>query len=102
MKLERLYRILREPHVTEKVTNLGDYSNQYAFKVDVSATKSEIKQAVEQIYDVGVENVTTLQVKGQRTRRLTRSITEGRQKNWKKAYVRLKPGERIDFTLEVN
>lgn len=102
MNIERLYSILQGPHVTEKVTDIGDESNQYAFKVDTSATKKEIKQAVEQLYDVSVENVTTLRVKGKRTRRLTRSIMEGRKKHWKKAYVRLKPDDRIDFTLEIN
>ncbi len=102
MKLERLYGILREPHVTEKVTNLGEQSNQYAFRVDVSATKAEVQEAVEQLYDVTVENVTTLRVKGKRVQRLTRNMSAGRRKHWKKAYVRLKEGERIDFTLEIN
>lgn len=102
MNIERLYSILHGPHVTEKVTDIGNESNQYAFKVDMSATKKEIKQAVERIYDVRVENVTTLRVKGKRTRRLTRAISEGRQKHWKKAYVRLKADDRIDFTLEIS
>lgn len=102
MNIERLYSILQGPHVTEKVTDIGDESNQYAFKVDTRATKKEIKQAVEQLYDVSVENVTTLRVKGKKTRRLTRSIMEGRKKHWKKAYVRVKPDDRIDFTLEIN
>ena len=102
MNSDRLYNVLREPHVTEKVTFVGDQSNQYAFKVDVSATKREIRQAVEQIYDVSVENVTTLRMKGKRTRQLTRVLTPGKRKDWKKAYVRLKPGDRIDFTLEIS
>ncbi len=102
MNIERLYSILLGPHVTEKVTDIGDESNQYAFKVDISATKKEIKEAVEQIYEVGVENVTTLRVKGKRTRQLSRAMVQGRKKHWKKAYVRLKPDDRIDFTLEVS
>ena len=101
MKPERLYGILREPHVTEKVTGVADTSNQYAFKVDVSATKKEIREAVEKIYDVKVVNVTTLRVKGQNVRRFARVISSGRQKEWKKAYVRLQPDDRIDFTLEI-
>lgn len=98
MKVERLYQVLREPHVTEKVTNLGERSNQYAFKVDVSATKKEVKEAVEQIYEVKVERVTTTNVKGKSVGRL---LGGGRRNNWKKAYVRLQEGQRIDFSLEV-
>lgn len=101
MKLERLYGILREPHVTEKVTNVSESSNQYAFKVDISATKKEIREAVETIYEVKVENVTTLRVKGQRVSRFARVIAAGRRKDWKKAYVRLQSDERIDFTREI-
>lgn len=101
MKVERLYRVLREPHVTEKVTSLGERSNQYAFKVDVSATKQEVKEAVEQIYEVKVERVTTTNVKGKSVRRLLRRVGTGRRNHWKKAYVRLQEGQRIDFTVEV-
>ncbi|MCY3885528.1 MAG: 50S ribosomal protein L23 [Gammaproteobacteria bacterium] len=101
MKAERLYGILREPHVTEKVTGIADSSNQYAFKVDVSATKKEIREAVETIYDVKVENVTTLRVKGQGISRFARVISSGRQKDWKKAYVKLRPDDRIDYTREI-
>lgn len=101
MKVERLYQVLREPHVTEKVTNLGERSNQYAFKVDVSATKKEVKEAVEQIYEVKVERVTTTNVKGKSVGRLLGRLGVGRRNNWKKAYVRLQEGQRIDFSLEV-
>lgn len=101
MKVERLYQVLREPHVTEKVTNLGERSNQYAFKVDVSATKKEVKEAVEQIYEVKVERVTTTNVKGKPVGRLLGRLVAGRRSNWKKAYVRLQEGQRIDFSLEV-
>lgn len=101
MKVERLYSVLREPHVTEKVSYLGERSNQYAFKVDVSATKQEIKAAVEQIFEVSVEHVRTVNVRGKMVRRLFRRQGGGRGNHWKKAYVRLREGDRIDFTLEI-
>ena len=101
MNVERLYRVLREPHVTEKVTNLGAQANVYAFKVDVTATKEEVKAAVEQIYEVKVERVTTTNVKGKSIRRMLRQMNSGRRNHWKKAYVRLREGDRIDFSLEV-
>ena len=64
MNKERLYTVLVEPHITEKATNLGASSNQYAFKVAPDATKREIKAAVEELFSVTVTNVTTLNVKG--------------------------------------
>lgn len=102
MNSDRLHRILFEPHVTEKVTNIGESSNQFGFKVAVDATKPEIKKAVETLFGVTVRHVSTLNVKGKVKRRRTRSgrITS-RAKNWKKAYVRLKDGDDIDFTQEI-
>ena len=96
MNEERMYTILLEPHFSEKVAVLGDISNQYAFKVARDATKPEIKAAVEGLFDVRVESVTTTNVKG-KTKRTARGVT--RKKNWKKAYVRLADGQDIDFGL---
>ena len=93
---ERLYTVLVEPHITEKATNIGDSSNQYAFKVARGATKREIKTAVETLFGVKVENVTTLNVKG-KVKRNVRGV-RSRLKNWKKAYVRLAEGEDLDYT----
>jgi large subunit ribosomal protein L23 len=92
---ERMYNILREPHATEKVSRVGEASNQYAFKVSVDATKAEIKSAVENIFKVTVTNVTTLNVKG-KVKRTVRG--HSRKKDWKKAYVRLAQGQEIDPT----
>ena len=64
MNQERLYTVLLEPHFSEKVAIMGDRSNQYGFKVAKDATKDEIKQAVEQLFKVRVENVSTMNVKG--------------------------------------
>lgn len=93
---ERLYTVLRAPHITEKATNLGDWSNQYAFKVARDATKREVKTAVEKLFGVKVTNVTTTNVKGKVKRGLRGHPSRG--KNWKKAYVRLAEGESLDFT----
>ena len=92
---ERRYAVLIEPHITEKVTDLGEPSNQYAFKVARDATKREIRSAVETLFGVKVTNVTTLNVKGKRRRSVRGSMT--RLAGWKKAYVRLAEGENLDF-----
>ncbi|MBV1907376.1 MAG: 50S ribosomal protein L23 [Pseudomonadales bacterium] len=94
MTTEREYLVLREPHFSEKASLAGEKSNQYAFKVSRDATKAEIKSAVESLFSVKVEGVTTLNVKG-KTKRTQRGIT--RKNHWKKAYVRIAEGQEIDF-----
>ncbi|HEY5680246.1 MAG TPA: 50S ribosomal protein L23 [Pseudomonadales bacterium] len=96
MNQERLYTVLLEPHFSEKVAIMGDRSNQYGFKVAKDATKDEIKQAVEQLFKVRVENVSTMNVKG-KVKRTQRGIS--RSKSWKKAYVRVAEGQEIDFMV---
>jgi len=91
---ERLMRVLVSPHVSEKSTRVGETSNQVVFKVLRDARKSEIKKAVEKLFGVKVENVQVLNVKGKR-KGMTRS--PGKRSDWKKAYVRLKDGDDIDF-----
>ncbi len=98
MNEERKYEVLQEPHSTEKAASIGDLSNGYAFKVATDATKPEIKEAVESIFSVTVVNVTTLNQKGKVKHNLRRRAS--RKKNWKKAYVRLAPGDEIDFVAE--
>jgi large subunit ribosomal protein L23 len=90
---ERMYNVLREPHATEKVSRIGEISNQYAFKVAPDATKDEIKTAVENIFKVTVVGVTTLNVKGKQKRTVRGA---SRKKDWKKAYVRLAQGQELD------
>ncbi len=97
MNPERRYMVLVEPHVSEKVSNLGDANNQYAFKVTKDATKAEIKEAVESIFEVSVLRVATLNQKG-KAKRGARGVS--RKKDWKKAYVRLAEGQDIDFVAE--
>jgi large subunit ribosomal protein L23 len=88
------YKIIRRPIITEKGTMLKDMSNQLLFEVDANANKSEIKKAVEKLFKVTVLSVRTQNRLGKR-KRLGRSA--GRRKNWKKAIVTLKEGNRVDF-----
>ena len=96
MNPERLYAVLLEPHFSEKVSILGDKSNQYGFKVATDATKAEIKQAVEELFKVSVERISTVNVKG-KVKRTAHGKSHAR--NWKKAYVRVAQGQEIDFMV---
>lgn len=87
-------QVLLSPHVSEKSTRLGDSSNQVVFRVLRDARKPEIKKAVEQLFKVEVEHVRVVNMKGKRKAVLRRI---GKRSDWKKAYVRLKPGHEIDF-----
>lgn len=96
MRVNRLYNILREPHITEKTTRIGDDSNQYGFKVASDATKAEIKEAVEKLFEVNVLKVTTVNYRGKRKKRINGRVNQS--KAWKKAYVRIDPAQTIDVT----
>ena len=96
MNQERVFTVLLEPHISEKVSVLGDESNQYGFKVAKNATKAEIKEAVETLFGVNVTGVTTLNVKG-KVKRSWRGVS--RRKSWKKAYVRVTEGQELDFMV---
>jgi len=88
------YSVIIRPLVTEK-TMAGSAQNKYTFQVDPNANKIEIEQAVHQIFNVTVEKVNTLRVRG-KTRRLGR-FPEGRKPAWKKAIVTLKQGDTIQI-----
>jgi large subunit ribosomal protein L23 len=94
MNQERLMKVLLEPHISEKSTNVAEQGNQVVFKVTTDATKSEIKQAVEKLFNVTVEGVQVSNTKGKvkKTR-----FGLGKRKDWKKAYVRLSEGDDINF-----
>ena len=94
MNQERLMKVLLSPHVSEKTTRLGESHNQITFKVVPDATKLEIKKAVETLFEVKVDSVKTVVVKG-KSKRFGRH--SGRRKDWKKAYVSLAEGQDIDF-----
>lgn len=94
MNQERVYQVLLAPHVSEKAAIAADLSNQYVFRVAVTATKLEVKKAVEQLFKVKVDNVQTLNVKGKVKRN---KHGYSKRPSWKKAYVRLEQGHDIDF-----
>ncbi|NBC11824.1 MAG: 50S ribosomal protein L23 [Gammaproteobacteria bacterium] len=94
MNQERLMKVLLGPVISEKSTLAADSSGQFVFKVAADATKQEIGRAVELLFDVKVDNVRVLNVKGKQKRFGARS---GRRPDWRKAYVGLKPGYDIDF-----
>ena len=97
MNNERLMKVLLSPVVSEKSSNAADANNQYTFKVSVDATKREIAKAVEKLFEVKVDTVQVVNVKGKRKRFGT---INGKRADWKKAYVRLKAGSEIS-TLPV-
>lgn len=94
MNKDRLYKVLLAPRVTEKTSFLGDDSNQYVFQVAPDATKAEIRAAVEALFEVNVESVQTVNVKGKSK---TFKLRPGKRSDWKKAYVRVQEGQTLDF-----
>lgn len=96
MNAEKLLMVLREPHTSEKSTVMADKFKQFTFKVLKTATKLEIKLAVEQLFNVKVRCVSVLNVKGKKKRF---KQTSGKRSDWKKAFVSLHPDYDIDFTV---
>ena len=93
---ERLLNTIRAPHLSEKALNLAEREGrkQLAFRVARTATKPEIAQAVQKIFDVQVDSVTVINCKGKTKRR---GANSGRRPAWKKAYVTLAAGQDLDF-----
>jgi len=94
MKSDELYHVILAPHVSEKSTRVAEKNSQIVFRVRSDATKPAIKAAVEKMFNVQVETVSVINVKGKLKRA---GRTPGRRQDWKKAYVRLKPGQDISF-----
>ena len=94
MNKERLMKVLLGPVVSEKSTRATELSDQYAFRVVGDATKREIGQAVALMFEVEVAGVQVVNVKG-KNKRFGKRL--GKRQDWRKAYVRLKPGHNIDF-----
>ena len=88
------YDIIKRPLVTEKSNIQKETANQLTFEVDRRANRIEIRRAIEQIFNVRVASVRTMQITGKVKRR---GRTLGKRRDWKKAIVTLRPGERIDF-----
>ena len=93
MSNERLYKVLLSPRMTEKSTRIGESSNQYVFEVAIDSNKKEIKDAVEKLFEVNVESVRVVKVKGKSK---TFKLRAGKRNDWKKAYVRVQEGQVID------
>ena len=91
---ERLMQVLLGPHVSEKATSLAEAGNQVVFKVRGDATKTDIRQAVELLFEVKVERVSVVRIPAKQKRFGQRA---GARQAWKKAYVRLAAGQDINF-----
>ncbi|MDF2178554.1 50S ribosomal protein L23 [Aliiglaciecola sp. CAU 1673] len=94
MNQERLLKVVLAPHISEKSTMAAENNNTVVLKVVKDATKAEIKAAVEMLFEVEVNGVRTVNVKGKTKRH---GMSFGKRSDWKKAYVVLKEGQDIDF-----
>ena len=94
MNQQRLMQVLLAPQISEKATFIADKNEQVVFRVVPSATKVEVKAAVEMLFKVSVASVQIANVKG-KPKRSGRSV--GRRSDWKKAFVCQKPGQEINF-----
>ena len=92
-----VYEVIRAPRVSEKTARLQEVSNQYVFEVATTATKADVKAAIEQIFEVKVESVNVVNVKGKNKAFRNRM---GRRGDWRKAYVKLADGQSIDVTAK--
>lgn len=91
----RLASVLEAPIISEKSTIAAEKNKRFVFKVQKQATKKQVKNAVEVMFNVEVDSVQVLNVKGKQ-KRFGRSL--GQRSDWKKAYVKLKPGHDIEFS----
>jgi large subunit ribosomal protein L23 len=89
-----IYQVIKEPRITEKANIQKEDTNQVTFKVHKKANKVEIRQAVETFFKIKVLEVRTMNVRGKK-RRMGKTV--GKKSDWKKAVVRLAPGENIEF-----
>ncbi|MGY6518976.1 MAG: 50S ribosomal protein L23 [Lysobacteraceae bacterium] len=97
MSNAKILGVIRAPHVSEKAARVQELSNQYVFEVATTATKADVKAAVEDLFKVTVESVNVVNVKGK-----TKSFRfrTGRRANTRKAYVRLADGQTIDVMAQ--
>ncbi len=97
MSQKRPYEIILRPVITEKSNRLMEGYNKYTFEVALDASKSEIKNAIQELFGVKVKKVNTMIVKPKKKRVMGRFRQYGTTKRWKKAIVTLEPGESIDL-----
>jgi large subunit ribosomal protein L23 len=94
-----IYNVIRRPLITEKALTSREVEGSLVFEVAVNATKTEVKQAVETLFNVKVASIRTISVVGKERKR---GKFSGYLPDWKKAYVRLKAGEKVpDFAAEI-
>ncbi len=91
---ERLMTVVLGPHVSEKTTALADKNNQVVFRVRRDSNKTDIRRAVELLFNVTVEQVRVVNCRG-KIKKFGQEY--GRRKDWKKAYITLAEGDDIDF-----
>lgn len=92
--MKNLHDVVIEPLVSERSMELMEQNNTYTFKVEINANKIEIKNAIEEAFQVDVVKVNTMKVRGKK-RRL--GVNEGQRPDWKKAMVRLVEGDEIEI-----
>ena len=94
-----LYTTIRRPLITEKALIIRETEGSLVFEVAADATKTEVKQAVEKLFNIRVASIRTANMEGKERRR---GKFTGYKPDWKKAYVRLKAGEKVpDFAAEI-
>lgn len=93
-KQQKLLKVLISPVISEKSTFVGEKNNQFVFRVAERAHKADIKEAIELLFKVEVEKVSVLRVKGKEKKY---GRFSGRRRNWRKAYVSLKPGQELNM-----
>lgn len=96
--MKNAYDVIKGPLLTEKGTKMKDAHNKVVFEVSQAANKIEIKKAVEEIFNVKVLNVSTINQLGKKKRL---GLKQGKRSDWKKAIVTLRPGEKLEFLERV-
>lgn len=95
---ERFLKVLLSPHISEKSSISMEKFNTVVLKVSRNTTKNEIKFAVQNLFNIQVESVKTVYVKGKKKRQSNRIIY---RRDWKKAYIKVKKGQNLDFMSNI-
>tara|TARA_B100000123_G_scaffold36305_1_gene23984 strand:- start:155 stop:457 length:303 start_codon:yes stop_codon:yes gene_type:complete len=93
-------QVIYSGYMTEKASLVGQFANAYVFKVNPKASKLEVKKAIQDEYKVKVNKVNIVNVKGKIKRSITQRGKISKKPNWKKAYVALQEGDRIEITQD--
>jgi large subunit ribosomal protein L23 len=92
--MKNQFGFISKPYITEKVLLMNEEQNKVVFKIDKTVNKIELKKAIESIFNVTVEAINTLNIRGKKKRL---GKWEGRRADWKKAIVTLKEGDTIEY-----